>query len=53
MTRKAAYAVLNDLVADYLSALEADEIPNTRVALIDDFGQWLTKQRDDQPKGEK
>lgn len=35
------------LIARYLHGLKDSEIPNTRVALVDDFGQWLEKQRDD------
>lgn len=50
MQRNDAFQQLLKLVGMYLGALTDDEIPNTPVALIDDFGQWLQDERDDQTR---
>lgn len=47
LKRDEARTELVKLVVSYLVSLKDSEIPNTRVALVDDFGQWLEKQRDD------
>lgn len=47
MKRDEAMDELVRLFARYLHGLKDSDIPNTPVALVDDFGQWLEKQRDD------
>ncbi len=48
MNRKEAFAELRALAEIYLSELRENDIPNSPIALVDDFGEWLKKWRDDQ-----
>jgi hypothetical protein len=49
MSRKdQALNYLLQICADYVDSLEDKDVPNAPVALVDDFGEWLKKWRDDQ-----
>lgn len=47
MTHAEARIELQQVIENYLDTLQPATVPNTPVALLDDFGEWLKGERDD------